>query len=59
MVSIVRGLVRPLVTFGVVGVLSYLALEGKVEATVYTAIVATVVGYWFGSRTPLNGNTTA
>ena len=51
MVDIVRGLVRPTVTWAMVGVFSYLALVGKIDAVVYTAVVATIVGYWFGSRT--------
>ena len=46
----VRTLVRPTITWITVSVLSYLTLTGKFDPAVYGGVVATIVGYWFGSR---------
>ena len=50
MIEKLRGSVRPTVTWLVVIVLSYLTIVGKFDPAVYGGVVATIVGYWFGSR---------
>mgnify|MGYP001566606136 FL=1 len=51
----IRTLVRPTVTWITVGVLSYLTITGKFDPAQYAVLVATIVGYWFGSKK--NGQT--
>jgi hypothetical protein len=45
-----RAMVRPSVTWGLVGVVAYLAFQGRIETETFLPLVALVTGYWFASR---------
>ena len=54
-----KGLVRPLITVGLVTVFCIEILKGKITAEVYVPIVMTVLTFWFTQRDkekPENGN---
>jgi|TARA_Y100000310_G_C20700503_1_gene829335 hypothetical protein len=49
-IEFIRGLVRPVITFVFTGVISYLALVGKIKPDQLLPIYATVLGFYFASR---------
>lgn len=50
MVETVRGLVRPVVTLGLVGSVVIAAFHGILDPQYVAAMATTAVGYWFADR---------
>ena len=49
-VDALRSSVRPLVTFMLVGGFVYGFVAGVISGENYGLVVATIIGFWFGSR---------
>lgn len=52
-VEIIRGLIRPFITFCLVGTAVALFLVGKIEAKELIPIISLIIGFYFGERSAL------
>ena len=46
----IRSLVRPTVTWGLTGVVAYLAITGDLDIKTLIALYGPIVGFWFAQR---------
>jgi len=53
MIEIIKKLVRPLMAFGFVGTVIYLAIKGKIPPKEVLTITAIIVAFYFGERAAL------
>jgi len=52
MVELIRALVRPIVTISLTLLIIYLSIVGLIEPRELMGIYGTVLGFWFGQRSP-------
>jgi len=55
MIKAIRGLVRPTVTWMMVGLFGYMVITRQIEVAGAMGIIGLVIGFWFNERTKKEG----
>lgn len=50
LLDIIRGMVRPYVTFSLTCLIIYLAFIGHIDTSEIVALYGPILGFWFGQR---------